>query len=63
MFRSWLSALAALLLVSGSATAQMAFVEGNDYQLISPPVQRKSLFLRRVRRWITQSYSVSITTH
>jgi len=39
MFKSWLSALAALLLVSGSATAQMAFVEGNDYQVISPPVQ------------------------
>lgn len=42
MFKSWLTALAALLLVSGSAAAQMAFVEGNDYQTISPPVQTSS---------------------
>jgi thiol:disulfide interchange protein DsbA len=39
MFKSWLTALMALTLVSASASAQMAFVEGNDYQLVSPPVQ------------------------
>ena len=39
MFKSWLTALLALTLVSTGAGAQMAFVEGTDYQAISPPVQ------------------------
>ena len=39
MFKTWLTALLALALVSGSAGAQMAFVEGTDYQAVSPPVQ------------------------
>lgn len=38
MIKSWLTALAMLLLVSSGAGAQMAFIEGNDYQAISPPV-------------------------
>lgn len=38
MIQRWLSRLFALLLVAGSAHAQMAFVEGTDYQSISPPV-------------------------
>lgn len=39
MFKSCLTALLALALASASASAQMAFVEGTDYQAISPPVQ------------------------
>jgi thiol:disulfide interchange protein DsbA len=39
MFKSWFTALLALTFVSASASAQMAFVEGTDYQTISPPVQ------------------------
>lgn len=39
MFKFWLPVLLALSLVSGNAAAQMAFVEGNDYQAISPPVE------------------------
>ena len=39
MFRSWLTAMAILVaLVPGGAGAQMAFVEGNDYQALAQPV-------------------------
>lgn len=39
MIKPWLSGFFALLLLSGSASAQMAFVEGTDYQAINPPVE------------------------
>ncbi|HKJ51989.1 MAG TPA: thiol:disulfide interchange protein DsbA/DsbL [Gammaproteobacteria bacterium] len=39
MFKFWLTALLGLSLLSGNAAAQMAFVEGKDYQAISPPVE------------------------
>ena len=39
MFKFWLTVLLGLSLVSGNAAAQMAFVEGTDYQAISPPVE------------------------
>jgi thiol:disulfide interchange protein DsbA len=39
MIKRWLLGLALLSLFSGSAFAQMAFVEGTDYKLISPPVE------------------------
>ncbi len=39
MFRTWLTAmLMAALLLPGGAGAQLAFIEGKDYQTISPPV-------------------------
>jgi len=39
MFRNWLTALAMLvLLMPSGAGAQMAFVEGTDYQAVSSPV-------------------------
>ena len=39
MIKRWLAGLALLLMFSGSAIAQMAFVEGTDYQIISPAVK------------------------
>ena len=39
MFKFGLTVLLGLSLVSGNAAAQMAFVEGTDYQSISPPVE------------------------
>lgn len=39
MFKGWFMGLAALMLLSGSALAQSAFVEGTDYQTISPAVK------------------------
>lgn len=39
MIRAWLMGLFALLLVSAGAIAQSAFVEGKDYQIISPAVK------------------------
>ena len=39
MIKRWLAGLALLLMASGSAFAQMAFVEGADYQTISPAVK------------------------
>ena len=39
MMKHWLTAFFTLTLVSGSAFAQMAFVEGSDYQVISPAVK------------------------
>lgn len=39
MIKRWLKSFAILMLISGSAAAQMAFTEGSDYQLISPPVK------------------------
>jgi len=39
MIKRWLTGLALLMLVSGAASAQMAFTEGTDYQVISPAVK------------------------
>ena len=39
MIKHWLTGLVLLTLVSGSASAQMAFTEGADYQVISPAVK------------------------
>ena len=39
MFKRWLKSFAFLMLISGSAAAQMTFTEGSDYQLISPAVK------------------------
>lgn len=39
MIKRWLTGVVALMLVSGSAFAQMAFVDGTDYQTISPAVR------------------------
>ena len=39
MVRYWLAGLFALMLLPGSALAQSAFVEGTDYQAISPAVK------------------------
>jgi len=39
MIKRWLASLVLLSFVAGGAYAQMAFVEGTDYQLITPPVQ------------------------
>ena len=39
MIKRWLTGLALLMLVSGTASAQMAFSEGTDYQVISPAVK------------------------
>lgn len=39
MIKRWLTGFLALMLLSGSAVAQMAFVEGTDYQPINPPVE------------------------
>lgn len=39
MIKRWLAGLALLLMFSGSAIAQMAFVEGTDYETISPAVK------------------------
>ena len=39
MVRCWLAGLFALMLLPGSALAQSAFVEGTDYQAISPAVK------------------------
>ena len=39
MIKHWLLGFVALMLVSGSALAQSAFVEGTDYQTISPAVK------------------------
>lgn len=39
MINRWLMGIAALMLVSGSAFAQSAFIDGTDYQTISPAVK------------------------
>lgn len=39
MIKRWLTGFLAPMLLSGSAVAQMAFVEGTDYQPINPPVE------------------------
>jgi len=39
MIKRWLMSFVLLSMVSGAAFAQMAFVEGKDYQLITPPVK------------------------
>ena len=39
MIKRWLMGIAALMLVSGSAFAQSAFIDGTDYQTISPAVK------------------------
>ena len=39
MMKRWLLSLALCVMFSGSAIAQMAFVEGSDYELISPAVK------------------------
>lgn len=39
MIKRWLMCIAALMLVSGSAFAQSAFIDGTDYQTISPAVK------------------------
>ena len=39
MLKRWLVVFALLSMVSGGAVAQMAFVEGTDYQTISPAVK------------------------
>ena len=39
MIKSWLTGLALLVLVSGVASAQTAFVVGTDFQVISPAVK------------------------
>jgi thiol:disulfide interchange protein DsbA len=39
MIKRWLLGLTLLSLISGSAFAQLAFIEGNDYQRISQPVK------------------------
>lgn len=39
MIKLWLMGIAALMLVSGSAFAQSAFIDGTDYQTISPAVK------------------------
>jgi thiol:disulfide interchange protein DsbA len=39
MIKRWLMSLVLLLLVAGGASAQMMFVEGIDYQVISPAVK------------------------
>ena len=39
MIKRWLAGLALVFMFSGSAIAQMAFVEGADYQTISPAVK------------------------
>ena len=39
MIKRWLKSLAMLMLISGSAAAQMSFTEGNDYQLVTPAVK------------------------
>jgi thiol:disulfide interchange protein DsbA len=39
MIKRWLLGLALLSIFSSSAFAQLAFVEGTDYKLISPPVK------------------------
>jgi len=39
MIKRWLFGLALLTLVSGSAFAQLAFIEGSDYERISQPVK------------------------
>ena len=39
MIKRWLAGLALVFMFSGSAIAQMAFVEGTDYETISPAVK------------------------
>ncbi len=39
MIKRWLMSLAVLMLISGSAAAQMTFAEGSDYQVIAPAVK------------------------
>lgn len=39
MIKHWLMGIATLMLLSGSVVAQSAFVEGTDYQTISPAVK------------------------
>ena len=39
MIKRWLKSFAILMLISGSAAAQMAFTEGSDYQLVNPAVK------------------------
>ena len=39
MIKRWLAGIFALMLVSGGAVAQSAFVDGTDYQSISPAVK------------------------
>ena len=39
MIKRWLQSFAILMLVTASASAQVAFVEGTDYQLIAPVVK------------------------
>lgn len=39
MIKRWLKSLAILMLISGSAAAQVTFTEGKDYQLVTPAVK------------------------
>ncbi|MDH3635260.1 MAG: thiol:disulfide interchange protein DsbA/DsbL [Gammaproteobacteria bacterium] len=39
MIKRWLKSFAILMLISGSAAAQMTFTEGSDYQLVTPAVK------------------------
>jgi thiol:disulfide interchange protein DsbA len=39
MIKRWLAGLVLLSMVSGGAFAQLAFIEGTDYQPITPPVK------------------------
>lgn len=39
MIKRWLMGITLLMLMSGTASAQSAFVEGTDYQVISPAVK------------------------
>lgn len=39
MIKRWLKSFAILMLISGSAAAQMTFTEGSDYQLVNPAVK------------------------
>ncbi len=39
MIKRWLTSLALLMLISGTASAQTTFAEGTDYQVISPAVK------------------------
>jgi thiol:disulfide interchange protein DsbA len=39
MIKRWLAGVVLLSTISGAAFAQLAFIEGTDYQLITPPVE------------------------
>jgi len=39
MIKRWLAGFVLLSMVSGTAFAQLAFIEGKDYELIKPPVK------------------------